>query len=114
MQRLILEYYTAPPYGGCITKPILYSSKEELLEFISQQVHQYIENVFLKNQEFTRWRNSGCSSVKPVRLTDTLIINGTEIAMDDLVYNKEYVTPSVYTIDEYFMEVESTWFENNL
>lgn len=112
MQRLILEYYT--PYGGCVTKPILYSSKEELLEFISQQVNQYIENVFLKNQEYTRWRNSGCSSGKPVRLVYTLIINDTEIAMDDLVYNKEYLMPSAYTIDEYFIEVESKWFQKNV
>lgn len=109
MQRLIIEIYS---HDGTSSYPVVYESKEALIEFIRPKLEQYKQISEDRVKIMNDWKKSEYYPHHPPQLpttTSEVIINDSWFYIGDMADDFS----NILTLDEFFAEAEQT-FESSL
>lgn len=102
MQRLIIEIYS---HDGASSYPVVYESKEALIEFLKPKLEQYKQINEDRVKIINDWKKSEYYPHQRPQLPTTIgevIINDSCFCIDDMADDFS----NILTLDEFFAEAE--------
>jgi hypothetical protein len=109
MQRLIINIYAGG--GATMAYPVIYESKEDLIEFIKPKIEEYKHACSERNDIYRKWRSSksfpNWKPELPVPIGN-VSINGEEFYLSDIADDFS----NILTLDEFFAEAEQSFYNS--